>query len=225
VEWYIKKDLASWVNDTTIKLNFEPKGRGNVGDSEYYSEVRENKCVVCGTVDNLTLHHVVPYQYRKHFPEHLKSHTSFDILPVCIKHHEEYERHAEKLNKILQIQYNCTPMNNKIPTEIRKAKEVAGIISSLINNKDMIPEKRKTTMLNEIREYFKDEDIWYDDLSELFVDVNYKVESSSPSKTIVNILSGNILDFIIRWRKHFVNTMKPKHLSEKWIADMEKVSR
>jgi hypothetical protein len=79
-------------------------------------------------------------------------------------------------------------------------------------------------LLCKVRDYFKDDDIWWDDLQDLFVDVNYKVESSSPAKTIVSNVE-NILDFIITWRKHFVNTMKPKYLSPKWIADMEKVSR
>ena len=225
VNWYLKKELATQVDDFTIRLNFEPKGRGNVGDSEYYAEARENKCVVCGCVDDLTLHHVVPYQYRKHFPEHLKSHTSFDVLPLCINHHEEYESEATKLNKRLQIEYSALPAVNKLPPDVEEAKEIAGLISTLIKAGDKIPEDRKATLLGKIRSYFKDDDIWWDDLPDLFVDVNYKVESSSPAKTIVNSLDGNILDFIVRWRKHFVSTMKPQYLSPKWLADMEKVIR
>lgn len=224
INWYIKKDLAYWVDENAIQLKFEPKGRGNVGDSEYYAEARENKCVVCGCTDNLTLHHVVPYQYRKHFPVQYKSHTSFDVLPVCVKHHDEYECEATKLNKHLQIQYKALPALNKLPPDVEEAKEVAGLISTLLRNGDKIPQERKGVLLEKIRKYFKDDDIWWDDLPELFVDVNYKVESSSPAKTIVESLD-NILPFIVMWRKHFVSIMNPQHLSPKWLADMEKVER
>lgn len=225
VNWYMKKGLATWVDETTIKLNFEPKGKGNAGDSEYYAEARENKCVVCGCTEELTLHHVVPYQYRKHFPEMYKSHTSFDVLPVCVKHHDEYEGEATKLNKRLQIEHKALPALNKLPPDVEAAKEVAGLISTLMRAGDKIPQDRKLVLLQKIRDYFKDEDIWWDDLPDLFVDANYKVESSSPAKTIVESLNGDILPFIVMWRKHFVNTMKPQHISPKWLADMEKVAR
>ncbi len=224
VNWYMKKELAEWVDETTIKLKFEPKGRGNAGDSEYYAEARENRCVVCGATENLTLHHVVPYQYRKHFPEHLKSHTSFDILPLCIEHHEEYESLATALNKRLQIQYNALPAINKLPPEVEAAKEIGGYISALIKSGDKIPQDRRNQLLNKIRLYFKSEDIWFDDLPDLLVDVNYKVESSSPAKTIVGAVP-DIFEFIVMWRKHFVQHMQPKYLSDKWLADMEKVAR
>jgi hypothetical protein len=224
VNWYLKKNLAVRVDETTIMLNFEPKGRGNAKDSEYYAESRENRCVVCGETNDLTLHHVVPYQYRKHFPEHLKSHTSFDILPLCIKHHEEYEDEAGKRNKHLQILYNALPAINRLPPDVEDAKEVAGIISTLIKSGDKIPDERKNVLLKKVRDYFKDEDIWWDDLPDLFVDINYKVESSSPAKTIVEAVP-DLFEFIVGWRKHFVDTMKPQHLSDKWIADMGKVIR
>jgi hypothetical protein len=224
VRWYLKKNLATQVDELTIKLNFEPKGKGNAGASEYYAEARENRCVVCGCEKDLTLHHVVPYQYRKQFPEHLKSHTSFDILPVCIKHHEEYEQEAVKLNKRLQIQYNAQPHTSKPSEDIALAKEIAGVISTLIKTGDKIPDSRRVALLNQVRSYFKDEDIWWDDLPDLIVDVNYKVESASPAKVIIEAVD-DIFEFVVMWRKHFVNTMKPQHLSEKWLADMEKVVR
>jgi exonuclease 3'-5' domain-containing protein 2 len=71
-KWYLKKGLAKQIDENSIQLNFLPKGNGNVGDDFYLNE-RKNRCVCCGTDDNFTKHHVVPQEYRIHFPLEMKS--------------------------------------------------------------------------------------------------------------------------------------------------------
>ena len=77
INWYLKRNLATQIsnNPVVIKLNFQPKGKGNA-DNPFYLQERRNICVVCGTQENLTKHHCVPYCFRKHFPNEYKSHTS-----------------------------------------------------------------------------------------------------------------------------------------------------
>lgn len=69
-EWYVSKQLGEVVSEEpfTVKLKFEPSGRalGEVG--KYYTLVKVNQCVVCGTSDKFIRKNVVPREYRKYFP-------------------------------------------------------------------------------------------------------------------------------------------------------------
>lgn len=69
-EWYLAKQLGVIVNEDplTVRLKFEPSGRalGEVG--QYYTQVKVNRCVVCGVSDRFIRKNVVPREYRKYFP-------------------------------------------------------------------------------------------------------------------------------------------------------------
>lgn len=69
-EWYVTKGLGEVVEEEpfTVKLKFEPSGRalGEVG--QYYTQVKLNQCVVCGTTEKFIRKNVVPREYRKYFP-------------------------------------------------------------------------------------------------------------------------------------------------------------
>ena len=93
--WYLKRDLADIITDEplVIKLKFQPNGLGNHNKNYGLSEM-ENICVVCGSDEFLTRHHVVPICYRKYFPIEKKSHNFHDVLSVCAVCHESYEKFA-----------------------------------------------------------------------------------------------------------------------------------
>lgn len=80
-----KKTRAS----ITIKLNFEPSGRGITAfdgqkdDDEFYVEYRKNICVVCGHDKNYLRYQIIPSMYRMFFPDKYKSHRSHDVLLLC----------------------------------------------------------------------------------------------------------------------------------------------
>jgi hypothetical protein len=106
--WYLNRDLAKILSEDplSIQLTFEPNGRGAADHDEkemsYHLGVKSNSCVVCGSDDleTLTRHHVVPYEYRKFFPESIKGRSSHDIVPICRKDHDEYENsYATKLKR------------------------------------------------------------------------------------------------------------------------------
>ncbi|KAL1914950.1 uncharacterized protein VTP21DRAFT_7866 [Calcarisporiella thermophila] len=104
-DWYLTRGLAYESEPDTLQLTFKTKGPGHF-DQPYMIEDRINRCVCCGRQDRLTLHHVVPAMYRIHMPESIKSHSSHDILLVCIPCHDAYERHANALKSELVIKYN-----------------------------------------------------------------------------------------------------------------------
>ena len=218
IRWYLKRGLAKSIDEKTIQLLFEPRGRGDLHLSKAYENNKQNACVVCGTDKNLTKHHIVPYQYRKHFPEELKSHNHFDVLPVCIEHHEEYEREADLFNKKLVKEAGIVTHKQKIPSNVA-AEKMRGIIASLRENWDKIPPKRRNELLQKLGDYFGVVDIDRASLSDLTIDL----ERESPSISIPSIIVNTQKDikvFIVRWRNHFVDNMKPQHLPKGWREEM-----
>ena len=87
VDWYVSRALAGLIetDPPTIRLLFEPKGCGHANDP-FYSAKKTSECVVCGAREELCRYHVVPSAYRKHFPSRLKSHSSHDVVLLCVDH-------------------------------------------------------------------------------------------------------------------------------------------
>eukprot|EP00698_Gefionella_okellyi_P015376 TRINITY_DN4335_c0_g2_i3.p1 TRINITY_DN4335_c0_g2~~TRINITY_DN4335_c0_g2_i3.p1 ORF type:complete len:473 (-),score=78.26 TRINITY_DN4335_c0_g2_i3:819-2237(-) len=102
VQWYLERDIATVVSEhpLTIRLKFEPAGRGHAGD-EYYLSQKDNRCVVCGEDARLMRFHVVPLLYRRNFPERLKSHASHDVLLLCVRCHGLASMAAQREHRII----------------------------------------------------------------------------------------------------------------------------
>ncbi|KAJ2158128.1 hypothetical protein GGF46_004000 [Coemansia sp. RSA 552] len=109
LEWYLSRGLADRIDSSTIQLRFANKGTGRQG-SPFYLQDMDNACVVCGTTETLTIHHVVPRQYRQHMPETIKSRSSHDLLPLCVNCHDGYERYAVQFKKHLADCF-CAPLD------------------------------------------------------------------------------------------------------------------
>ncbi|KAK8490104.1 hypothetical protein V6N11_081573 [Hibiscus sabdariffa] len=101
LEWYLRRDLAKLVDDDppAIMLLFEPKGRPEDEYNDFYIESKKNICVGCGEGNHYLRYRVIPSCYRVHFPEHLKSHRSHDIVLLCVDCHEVAHAAAEKYKR------------------------------------------------------------------------------------------------------------------------------
>lgn len=105
INWYLARKLAVPVtpDNRTIKLNFEPQGRGfselEFIDHKFYTMDRSNQCVVCGNKEKYLKYHIVPLLYRQHFPNSFKSHRSHDVVLLCLECHEQASRETEKLKQ------------------------------------------------------------------------------------------------------------------------------
>ena len=67
--WYINKGLANITHKSDsnieIQLLFEPAGRANtIEEEKYYTQLKQNCCVVCGNNTSFSRHYVVPREYR-----------------------------------------------------------------------------------------------------------------------------------------------------------------
>src|SRR5690554_4979303 len=83
LEWYLKKELGSLIDEKSVQLNFDPIPKNYQNFEIYESQERKNICVVCGLDKFLNKCHIVPLEFRKWFPLEKKSHKSHDILLLC----------------------------------------------------------------------------------------------------------------------------------------------
>lgn len=206
--WYIDRNLATWIDETTFKLNFVPQGHGK-SNNEYYKQHLENKCVVCGELNNLNKHHVFPYVFRSRLPVYYKESNHHDILAICINCHENYEDHATLYKMELASKYNAsinTTMTEqqKINNKIRSAKKIlASIKDGQIKN---VPEDRIKLLEQKASEEIIGEEI---PEGPVWADIIIK-----------NVLDNDeLFDFVRSWRKHFITHANPQYLPKLWSID------
>lgn len=217
-QWYLDRDLATmiWTEPLVIQLKFQPNGKGNTNDLYAISE-KENKCVVCGCENDLTRHHIVPYTYRKHFPEHIKSHNSHDVVPICVKHHSEYEEQYG-----IELKY-VFAQNFKAPLEqLTKTNTDLSIVvkysKALMNHGNTIPFSRKKQMVRIIRDYHGQLNRMCNILSiYAYIDLNDSITNSHGKLVVDKLLETEQLQwFVETWREHFLESMTPKYMPEHW---------
>lgn len=115
---YLNRNLAKLVEEDppSIILLFEPKGRPEDEDNDFYIQSKKNICVGCGEGNHYLRYRIIPSCYRIHFPEHLKSHRSHDIVLLCVDCHETAHTGAEKYKKQVAAEFG-------IPLFIRRVAD------------------------------------------------------------------------------------------------------
>ncbi|KAJ4976897.1 hypothetical protein NE237_002003 [Protea cynaroides] len=118
LEWYLHRDLAKLIDNDppAIMLLFEPKGRPEDEDNDFYIQSKKNICVGCGERNHYLRYRIIPSCYRIHFPEHLKSHRSHDIVLLCVDCHEVAHAAAEKYKRQIAAEFG-------IPLFVRKVAD------------------------------------------------------------------------------------------------------
>lgn len=102
ITWYLKRNLANEVSTyppykRIIKLNFKHGGSASAEEMDILP--MKNCCVVCGKEDTLSLHHVVPYSVKRHYPLKYKEYTRRQCVLLCEKHHIEIEKVNKQLSE------------------------------------------------------------------------------------------------------------------------------
>jgi hypothetical protein len=210
-DWYLSRNLAQRLNDTTVQLTFEPKGNGYAGD-DFYTQQRENKCVVCGVTEELSKHHVVPQCYRTHFPEDVKASSSHDIVPLCLECHSIYEeRYALELRQHLEKEYNAPVNGLTIPA--------MGQMKALAYYSDRIPPSRIQDLLSQVHRLFKP-GMTLEEIKDFVLQVEcFEQIQGKLHKTHGQCVAEQVDDiqsFAEMWRSHFVTSMSPKYLPKNW---------
>jgi hypothetical protein len=214
-DWYVSRGLGVVISEDpyTVKLTFTPNGLGNHGD-DFYLSPRENNCVVCGTKEDLTRHHCVPYCFRRHFPENYKSHTSHDVLLVCESCHRRYEIEATRIKSDM---VRPVGRDSEVENQTRRewfAWKAARAITMHLDNLDG---ERFEKLFERLEDYFG-EDFTAEEVHDF-------ANQPTPLMTIFYDWEGYVAqladlnDFIRFWRQHFVDFMNPKFLPDHWSVD------
>ena len=131
---YLRRDLAKIVDDNppAIMLLFEPKGRPEDEDNDFYIQSKKNICVGCGEGSHYLRYRIIPSCYRMHFPEHMKSHRSHDIVLVCVDCHEVAHASAEKYKKQIAAEFGIPLFVRKV-VDLKQAQVMFGSSESETN--------------------------------------------------------------------------------------------
>ena len=231
-EWYVTKGLGEVIKEEpfTVKLKFEPSGRalGEVG--QYYTQVKLNQCVVCGTAEKFIRKNVVPREYRKYFPLVMKAHQSHDILLLCPTCHEVSNCHDLQLRRKLADMCDAplagplTHIRNKYVNNWRKLQSAV----KALRERTTLPDARR----KELEHYILDctdqrevtpilLDLLYKELKNAMISVpNHDQTKCQPhGLKVVQYFQkgeGGLVSLERMWREHFLVTMKPRYLPNLW---------
>ncbi|XP_062106106.1 protein RRP6-like 3 isoform X2 [Humulus lupulus] len=194
LEWYLRRDLAKVVdeNPPAIMLLFEPKGRPEDEDNDFYIQSKKNICVGCGERNHYLRYRIIPSCYRMHFPEHLKSHRSHDIVLLCVDCHEVAHATAEKYKKVVAKEYGVPLFVRKVvdleekqlkseSSDLAKPLEEAGVsplqlrtaAMALLRHGPRMPSERREELTEIVMKYYGGREISLEDLEKaLLVGMN-----------------------------------------------------
>lgn len=217
LRWYIDRNLASMVDENTIRLKFEPSGRCGVGDP-LLLDGKPNICVVCGISEDLTRHHIIPYCYIKHMDLKHKVDVIRDIFPLCKECHNRYETivqdYRRDLAKKLGVGLSGIP-----DEEMKIVRRAMGSANAIKNYSAKIPAKNMAKLWKNVKEFLCKDQVSDEELEAL---CNYKITKRPDFLTLSQALVRSVKnydEFSQTWREHFVNTMKPKYMPDTWTVD------
>ncbi|XP_022092747.1 exonuclease 3'-5' domain-containing protein 2-like [Acanthaster planci] len=226
-EWYVKKGIGTEVSQEpyTVQLNFEPSGMPGL-DRAYYLQDKANMCVVCGREDSYIRKNIVPHEYRRHFPEKLKKHTSHDVLLLCLPCHQLSSNYDRIIRQQLVEEYNA-PITNTTNARYREDPEkvkARSAAKALQRHKKFgqLPEKRVAELEGVLAKFWNmervDEDVVNDTVTMSVKCENEDFQGSHGEKVIATVMKeeNGLQKFERRWRQNFLETMKPEFLPVLW---------
>lgn len=224
--WYLSRNIAELVSEDPLifKLKFKPNGPGNANDA-YSLARKENKCVVCGTHENLTKHHIVPHMYRKFLPLEIKSRSSHDIVVICVPCHSKYETEAMTLKNLIHEQLTGKKIGlEKMSVEAANRLHVAKLSRTLMSRWELIPSDRREKIMLEVQSTVGVA-LTREDLSKIVAEFDFKhpraFDEELPGKIAVESLKtdNDVRAFVEKWRRHFVMTAHPKYMPANWDVE------
>lgn len=181
---------------------------------------KKKKCVVCGSPKNLTKHHIVPSSFLAYLPDNLKiSPIMPSTVVICRNCHDSYETKADKLKCKLTEQYKDLNINIRSRQNLlNRAVESANCLLGLDKLRKTSRAIRNSNKFFIQKFGFVPNTIGLLAISNikvtLFNSINYTYKA-----VVDNLVSkGEVNEFKILWREHFLEHAKPKYLPCIWIV-------
>jgi len=229
-KWYVSKGIGVLISEEplVVRLKFEPSGRPEGKAGEYYASVKPNICVVCGKEESYLRKNIVPHEYRRYFPTVMKDHQSHDVLLMCVPCHQVSNMHDATLRN--ELAETCTaPIGSLADVKLKsnfalKKVRSAGRALQANRKRKSIPAERLVELEKVLTDHYQQE--LSDEIIDLAASANFLEENGEyvpHSRAVVQyFLASDTLSLIeleIKWRKHFLKTMKPKFLPPLWSVD------
>lgn len=232
--WYLDRNLAVVKEDSpqTLRLTFQPKGLGNQG-SAFYEEGLDNRCVVCGVEHRLVRHHVIPHSYRRHFPMRIKSHSSHDVVLMCVACHSKSQAHCDQMKITISAEMKI-PLDapqDKVSVNLGQQKARNAALALVGSQADHIPAEQRKVLMETVGLHFGccGAEVTNDMLQQAKQLKPRTVQSQEDAHEaqVVRVVFeshgiGGIHAFCRRWREHLLHTMQPRFLSLHWDVNFIK---
>lgn len=227
--WYVNKGLATEISSESafiVRLNFEPAGRCVGAADEFYRIAKTNQCVVCGQTEKLFRKNVIPREYKKFFPDIMKSKTSHDVVLLCVECNIRSNLYDLKIRQLLEEECEA-PIKSNLKDDKGCNKLIAEKrLAKALLSEQKIPDKRR----NEIKEILQ-KSYANQEINEEFCQKLMMMEISKPERIALShgelVVKrykeiGGLAKLEKLWRQHFLDVMQPKFLPALWNVDHNK---
>ncbi|XP_070836173.1 exonuclease 3'-5' domain-containing protein 2 isoform X1 [Chaetodon trifascialis] len=230
-KWYLDKGIGVLQSEDpfVVRLLFEPSGRPD-SQQDYYLTAKENLCVVCGKADSYIRKNIVPHEYRRHFPTEMKDHNSHDILLLCTSCHAASNMHDGFLKQQLAEEF-AAPQGCEEGVRLLEdsdRRRVRSAARALLTAGEGLPEQRREELQALIKSFLnvsEEQELTSEALQQAagletrifnkaYVPHGLKVVQAHAEQGL-----QGLMDLERRWRQHFLNTMRPRHLPPLWSVD------
>ncbi|XP_029983244.1 exonuclease 3'-5' domain-containing protein 2 isoform X1 [Sphaeramia orbicularis] len=230
-KWYLDKGIGVLHSEDpfVVRLLFEPSGRPD-SQQDYYLTAKENLCVVCGKADSYIRKNIVPHEYRRHFPTEMKDHNSHDILLLCSSCHAASNVHDGFLKQQLADEF-AAPQGCEEGVRLLEdpdRRRVRSAARALLTAGDGLPEARRQELQEAIKNFLnlnEEQELTKEALQQVagletrifndaYVPHGLKVVQAHANQGL-----RGLMELERRWRQHFLNTMRPRHLPPLWSVD------
>jgi len=244
VKWYLSKELARQICDDPIRIQllFEPEWKtkyANMTEEEretqksvdaFYVQEKRNQCVVCGALDKYLRFHIVPTLYRRLLPEAFKSHSSHDVVLLCVACHEKANTAHWKRKLEFAAQYDAPLMQSEVRPFGAEANARKAALA-LSRSAAAMPPDRRQFMCDQVLAWDPPADApraegkvkFSVPPADLGIPEDLFRAALAPLRDVRHdhgeVVVGAVTDvpeFIQGWREHFVTTMDPKFLPPMW---------
>lgn len=226
-EVYGNTKFAKFLHDNpgvraTVRLRFEPKAR-SAGEDAYYTQEKENKCVVCGTERDYFRKHVIPPGYLKRFPHVMKSHRPHDVLLLCQQCHVRSNMADQRLKDRLAKEYDAPLDVQKYKHDVngKRLLSAARVLKRNLTEGNL-PKPREEELKMKILECLNLSE-WNDTLLDEVIDNNAELvlnpDYVSHEEKVMDAVAeeeDGFEKFEQRWRKYFLTSMKPRFMPALW---------
>ncbi|XP_020375184.1 exonuclease 3'-5' domain-containing protein 2 isoform X1 [Rhincodon typus] len=226
-QWYIDKGIGELISEDpfVVKLKFEPSGRPE-SQEDYYLTAKENLCVVCGKRESYIRKNIVPHEYRRHFPVQMKDHNSHDVLLLCTACHAASNYYDNVLKQQLAVEFNapigCEENVRLLEDPVRRQVRSG---ARVLLRAEGLPEARRKELQDVLKAFYGVQTLTREILEEgASLETRVFNESYVPHglKVTQSCAVGGLralMSLEKRWRQHFLDYMRPRHLPPLWSVD------